>query len=74
MKCKECGREMPTGANDTTIVGWLMVTDTAFCPTCLRLARLEKEVFECQKAIVRASNHLDGLQRTVEEKTVEEKK
>lgn len=51
MKCNDCGREMSLATNEDTS-GWVTVGEDTFCPSCLRLARLEKRLLECQKAIL----------------------
>jgi hypothetical protein len=42
---------MSLATNEDTS-GWVTVGEDTFCPSCLRLARLEKRLLECQKAIL----------------------
>ncbi|MDP2729615.1 MAG: hypothetical protein Q8O55_03950 [Dehalococcoidales bacterium] len=59
MKCKDCDREFPTASNADT-AGWVIIGDEAFCPTCLRLANVEKKLLECQHAIVGLGKLIGG--------------
>jgi len=53
MKCYDCGRELPMGANEITD-GWTGANGDWFCPTCLRLASCEKAILDLQKMLLRA--------------------
>jgi len=55
MKCQDCGRELSMAANDPN-TGWLFFSDdSVMCPTCARLATVEKHLQECEHQIELAS-------------------
>lgn len=66
LKCYVCGISIPLTSNNNTD-GWAITDDGMFCPTCVRIRRVEETLFKCQFEIQEAVKNFKSLVATLHE-------